>query len=103
MGGHMTARRHQRRVSVVSKALPARWVLCAVSMVLDGGHVLCAGMAAACCSEGQGRHTGMYSARAWRRPLPPKGRHSPCLLYTSDAADDLTRVDLGGRRIIDKK
>src|SRR5665811_2444073 len=27
----------------------------------------------------------------------------PCLLYTSDAADDLTRVDLGGRRIIKKK
>src|SRR5665811_2550535 len=26
-----------------------------------------------------------------------------CLLYTSDAADDLTRVDLGGRRIIQKK
>ena len=26
-----------------------------------------------------------------------------CLLYTSDAADDLTRVDLGGRRIIKKK
>src|SRR5665811_1290835 len=25
-----------------------------------------------------------------------------CLLYTSDAADDLTRVDLGGRRIIKK-
>src|SRR5665811_2035762 len=25
-------------------------------------------------------------------------RH-PCLLYTSDAADDLTRVALGGRRI----
>src|SRR5665811_2592169 len=25
---------------------------------------------------------------------------SVCLLYTSDAADDLTRVDLGGRRII---
>src|SRR5665811_1929893 len=24
--------------------------------------------------------------------------NSPCLLYTSDAADDLTRVDLGGRR-----
>jgi hypothetical protein len=23
-----------------------------------------------------------------------------CLLYPSDAADDLTRVDLGGRRII---
>src|SRR5665811_1604618 len=27
----------------------------------------------------------------------------PCLLYTSDAADDLTRVDLGGRRITIKK
>src|SRR5665811_2381454 len=26
-----------------------------------------------------------------------------CLLYTSDAADDLTRVDLGGCRIITKK
>ena len=34
--------------------------------------------------------------------------HSPdvalcCLLYTSDAADDLLCVDLGGRRIIQKK
>src|SRR5450756_1738967 len=27
----------------------------------------------------------------------------PCLLYTSDAADDLLCVDLGGRRIIKKK
>src|SRR5450756_1439382 len=26
----------------------------------------------------------------------------PCLLYTSDAADDLLCVDLGGRRIINK-
>ena len=26
-----------------------------------------------------------------------------CLLYTSDAADDLLCVDLGGRRIITKK
>src|SRR5665811_732295 len=30
-------------------------------------------------------------------------RCTSCLLYTSDAADDLTRVDLGGRRIIKKK
>src|SRR5680860_1756797 len=29
--------------------------------------------------------------------------HSACLLYTSDAADDLLCVDLGGRRIIKKK
>src|SRR5450756_3166773 len=28
---------------------------------------------------------------------------SACLLYTSDAADDLLCVDLGGRRIIKKK
>ena len=27
---------------------------------------------------------------------------STCLLYTSDAADDSLRVDLGGRRIIKK-
>ena len=31
--------------------------------------------------------------------LLPRG----CLLYTSDAADDLLCVDLGGRRIIKKK
>src|SRR5659263_785888 len=31
-------------------------------------------------------------------------RHTyPCLLYTSDAADDLLCVDLGGRRVIKKK
>ena len=31
------------------------------------------------------------------------GGDSGCLLYTSDAADDLLCVDLGGRRIIKKK
>src|SRR5678810_327952 len=31
-------------------------------------------------------------------PLP-----YPCLLYTSDAADERSSVDLGGRRIIKKK
>ena len=31
-------------------------------------------------------------------------RHNPgCLLYTSDAADERSSVDLGGRRIIKKK
>ena len=30
-------------------------------------------------------------------------RSKSCLLYTSDAADDLLCVDLGGRRIIKKK
>ena len=35
----------------------------------------------------------------------PKGelRILPCLLYTSDAADERSSVDLGGRRIIKKK
>ena len=31
------------------------------------------------------------------------GRTVTCLLYTSDAADDLLCVDLGGRRLIKKK
>ena len=32
-----------------------------------------------------------------------KGQDSACLLYTSDAADERSSVDLGGRRIIKKK
>src|SRR5665811_590905 len=39
------------------------------------------------CSPSQTRHTSLAV------PLS-----TVCLLYTSDAADDLTRVDLGGRR-----
>ena len=30
-------------------------------------------------------------------------RHGLCLLYTSDAADERSSVDLGGRRILKKK
>src|SRR5665811_946988 len=54
------------------------------------------------------------AAGAWTRPYSLKDNYisdlgntacgmfhvphgTPCLLYTSDAADDLTRVDLGGR------
>src|SRR5665811_2585126 len=37
------------------------------------------------------------------RAMRVSNRSRICLLYTSDAADDLTRVDLGGRRIIKKK
>src|SRR5450756_1195330 len=32
-------------------------------------------------------------------PQPPTFANTICLLYTSDAADDLLCVDLGGRRI----
>mgnify|MGYP007068775850 CR=1 FL=1 len=37
------------------------------------------------------------------RATLPRVWASTCLLYTSDAADDLLCVDLGGRRIIKKK
>ena len=38
-------------------------------------------------------------------PAPEKEtvKRKDCLLYTSDAADDLLCVDLGGRRITKKK
>ena len=36
-------------------------------------------------------------------PSPSYSVDKICLLYTSDAADDLLCVDLGGRRIIKKK
>ena len=32
-----------------------------------------------------------------------ESQHRSCLLYTSDAADERSSVDLGGRRIIKKK
>ena len=44
--------------------------------------------------------------RLWpfARTVPTStGRPVPCLLYTSDAADERSSVDLGGRRIIKKK
>ena len=37
------------------------------------------------------------------RVLHDLGRLRRCLLYTSDAADERSSVDLGGRRIIKKK
>ena len=43
-------------------------------------------------------HAATTSSHSLNSPLSPS--ITPCLLYTSDAADDLTRVDLGGRRII---
>ena len=37
------------------------------------------------------------------RPQGAGRQHPACLLYTSDAADERSSVDLGGRRIIKKK
>ena len=51
---------------------------------------------------GQGRNgqEPHIRCRAQRRT---QGRSEICLLYTSDAADERSSVDLGGRRIIKKK
>ena len=53
----------------------------------DGGRRLC----------GAGGMTGIAA------DTMPTGTMSTCLLYTSDAADERSSVDLGGRRIIKKK
>ena len=54
--------------------------------------------------RGAGR-TGLCGARlrAGRTAVLRERLDVGCLLYTSDAADDLLCVDLGGRRIIKKK
>ena len=52
------------------------------------------------------RHAARPDAAHIRRRGDPIGlpaRHVACLLYTSDAADERSSVDLGGRRIIKKK
>src|SRR5678815_4455065 len=40
--------------------------------------------------------------KVFRLRLPDRGLPQACLLYTSDAADERSSVDLGGRRIIKK-
>ncbi len=62
-----------------------RFVVTEVSMSHSGGRVR--GLVAKV--DGSTGWISMYSTRSY-----------PVSLYTSDAADDLTRVDLGGRRII---
>src|SRR5665809_83361 len=47
------------------------------------------------------RHRGRHCMRCCA--IHRETYYSTCLLYTSDAADDLLCVDLGGRRIIKKK
>ena len=41
--------------------------------------------------------------QAFVKPSIQRRENKNCLLYTSDAADDLLCVDLGGRRTIKKK
>src|SRR5450756_1907338 len=49
---------------------------------------------------GHVRAAGGGDARVQGARSPAGRRRENCLLYTSDAADDLLCVDLGGRRII---
>ena len=39
----------------------------------------------------------------WLVTISSRMKRRACLLYTSDAADERSSVDLGGRRIIKKK
>ena len=59
------------------------------------------------CIRDRARTTSPTSSRrgstAGRSRASWSARSRTCLLYTSDAADDLLCVDLGGRRIIQKK
>ena len=54
--------------------------------------------------RGAFRHDHLCGGNARRLPVSVfRHRFSICLLYTSDAADERSSVDLGGRRIIKKK
>src|SRR5450756_3246921 len=55
------------------------------------------------CSHNQTSISEYSKALRGLSVLPHVARICTCLLYTSDAADDLLCVDLGGRRIIKKK
>ena len=79
-----------------------------MACVTSGGKVLV-------CGEGSAAALAQYFASLFvggferERPelaaiaLRHEGLGDPCLLYTSDAADEGLGVDLGGRRIIKKK
>ena len=47
--------------------------------------------------------TGKHPARLHLTIWHEAAKSPPCLLYTSDAADERSSVDLGGRRILKKK
>ena len=52
---------------------------------------------------GHAQRPGEFTVAAEHAALDLVGLVGPCLLYTSDAADERSSVDLGGRRIIKKK
>ena len=50
-----------------------------------------------------GHHAGLRAIEVFQDVGFLFGQPHLCLLYTSDAADERSSVDLGGRRIIKKK
>src|SRR5450756_703272 len=89
------ARGKAEEVLVRTRLRAGELVLGVDTVVVAGGRVL--GKAA-----GEQEAAEHLRLLAGRRHEVYSGLHlcSPCLLYTSDAADDLLCVDLGGRRII---
>src|SRR5665811_1008003 len=66
----------------------------------DGNRVtLCISSQAGCALQCAFCATGAMGFSRNLEVYEIAGQVRDCLLYTSDAADDLTRVDLGGRRI----
>ena len=60
--------------------------------------------AGACLAGGRDLEAAQGRGRRDPSAAPDAGRRAACcLLYTSDAADERSSVDLGGRRIIQKK
>ena len=53
--------------------------------------------------SGQAENERYYNFVADKLDLRKDIQFNSCLLYTSDAADERSSVDLGGRRIIKKK
>ena len=53
--------------------------------------------------EAWGEPTFRVKNKLFAMYAAPNNHHGACLLYTSDAADERSRVDLGGRRTIKKK
>src|SRR5665811_2327380 len=70
-----------------------RWFLYLSNPYLDGTRVI-----AHSCTTFPGTHI-----KTCDQKILELYQDNYCLLYTSDAADDLTRVDLCGRSIIKKK
>src|SRR5450756_2439181 len=83
-------------VTLLPVLRPVNWsfsLRCALLTMMDSSEV--------CCGQ-KGFHDNRIELRSGA-PRYFRGSHvglRTCLLYTSDAADDLLCVDLGGRRII---